>query len=162
MRTWLALLTLCFTFPAAAAPLPKLRVSDNKRFLVTQDGKPFFYLADTGWELFHRLDRKQAVEYLDIRAAQKFTAIQAVALSELDGITQPNAYGKLPLIDEDPTRPAVTPGSDSAHPNQYDYWDHVEYIVDQANARGLYIALLPSWASWVNSRGRDHSYLTPQ
>ena len=49
----------------AQKPLPKLRVSDNKRFLSTTDGKPFFYLADTGWELFHRLDRKQALTYLD-------------------------------------------------------------------------------------------------
>ena len=33
-------------------------------------GKPFFYLADTAWELLHRLDRKQALEYLDKRASQ--------------------------------------------------------------------------------------------
>ena len=46
---------------AAAAPLPKLKVSDNKRFLVTAAGEPFFYLADTAWELFHRLNRKEAV-----------------------------------------------------------------------------------------------------
>lgn len=137
----------------AAKPLPRLKVSENKRFLVTQDGKPFFYLADTAWELFHRLNRKQAVEYLDTRAAQKFTAIQAVALAELDGITEPNAYGKLPLIDGDPARPAIT--------HRYDYWDHVEYIVDQANARGIYIAMLPSWSSWVNSGGHDRSVLTP-
>ena len=41
--------------------LKRIRVSNNKRFLVTQDGKPFFYLADTAWELFHRTDREQAV-----------------------------------------------------------------------------------------------------
>jgi hypothetical protein len=124
-----------------AAPLPRLKVCDNHRFLCTVDGKPFFYLADTGWELFHRLDRKQAIEYLDTRAAQGFTAIQAVALAELDGLTDPNAYGKLPLIDKDPARPAVGPGS---------YWEHVDYIVDQANARGLYVAMLPTWGRWVN------------
>jgi len=134
----------------AAAPLPRLKVSDNHRFLVTETGQPFFYLADTGWELFHRLDRKQAVEYLTVRAAQRFTAIQAVALAELDGITTPNAYGKLPFIDEDPTRPAN------------DYWEHVDYIIDEANARGIYIALLPSWGAWVNSGGRDRSILTPR
>jgi hypothetical protein len=134
--------------------LPRLRVSDNHRFLVTEDGKPFFYLADTGWELFHRLNREQAVEYLDTRAAQRFTAIQAVALAELDGIATPNAFGKLPFVNEDPTKPAVTPG-------EYGYWEHVEYIIDQANARGIYIALLPSWGSWVNSGRRDRSILTP-
>jgi hypothetical protein len=149
---------VCIAAAAVAAPLPRLKVSDNHRFLVTGSGKPFFYLADTAWELFHRLDRKQAIGYLDARAAQGFTAIQAVALAELNGIADPNPYGKLPLIDADPARPAVTPGSDPAKPDQYDYWDHVAFIIDQANARGLYVALLPSWGSWVN----DRRILTPQ
>ena len=112
---------------AMAGPLPRLKVSENHRFLVTESGKPFFYLADTAWELFHRLDRQQAIEYLDTRAAQGFTAIQAVALAELSGITDPNAYGKLPLVDADPLKPAVTPGNDPANPDQYDYWAHVEF-----------------------------------
>jgi hypothetical protein len=144
-------IALCAAAATAAAPLPRLRVSGNQRFLVTADNQPFFYLADTAWELFHRLDRKQAVEHLTLRAAQGYTAIQAVALAELDGIRTPNAYGKLPLVDGDPTRPA-----------QDGYWEHVDYIVDQANARGLYIALLPTWGSWVNSGRNDHSYLTPR
>ena len=38
----------------------RLKVSDNRRFLVTADGKPFFYLGDTAWELFHRLNREEA------------------------------------------------------------------------------------------------------
>lgn len=154
-------LLLTLAAVAAAAPLPRLKVSENRRFLVTETGQPFFYLADTGWELFHRLDRKQALEYLTVRAAQRFNAIQAVALAELDGVTTPNAYGKLPLTAGDPSRPAVTPGNNPANPNQYDYWDHVEYIVDQANARGIYIALLPTWGSWVNSGGRDRGIVTP-
>ncbi len=147
---------------AFAAQLPAIKVSANQRFLVTASGKPFFYLADTAWELLHRLDRKQAVEYLDNRASQGYTAIQAVALAELDGVTDPNPYGDLPLIGKDPTRPAVTPGADPRDPTAYDYWDHVEYIIDQANARGLYLALLPTWGRWVNNTGKsDESLLTP-
>jgi hypothetical protein len=147
---------------AAAAPLPQLKVSDDKRFLVTSDGKPFFYLADTAWELFHRLDRKQAVQYLEKRASQKYTAIQAVALAELDGAGDPNPYGDLPLIDRDPARPAVTPGSDPNNARAYDYWDHVEYIIDQANARGLYLALLPTWGRWVADRHRNDVLFNPE
>jgi hypothetical protein len=141
--------------------LPRLKVSDNQRFLSTQDGKPFFYLADTAWELFHRLDRQQAVQYLTKRAEQKFTVIQAVALAEVNGVSVPNAYGDLPLIDKDPTKPAVTPGANPNNAQAYDYWDHVEYIIDQANARGLYIALLPSWGRWVNAGRGDERLLTP-
>jgi hypothetical protein len=149
--------------PARRGALPPLQASDDQRFLITADGKPFFYLADTAWELFHRLNREQAVQYLEKRASQKYTAIQAVALAELDGVTEPNPYGDLPLIGKDPTRPAVTPGAAPNDAEAYDYWDHVEYIVDQANARGLYIAMLPSWGRWVNSSGRnDESLLTPE
>jgi hypothetical protein len=128
---------------------------------VTEDGQPFFYLADTAWELLHRLDRKGAVQYLDKRASQGYTAIQAVALAELEGVTDPNANGDLPLIDKDPARPAVPPGASPADPKQYDYWDHAEYIIDQANARGLYIALLPTWGRWVVGGRNEEPILKP-
>ncbi|MBE3068735.1 MAG: DUF4038 domain-containing protein, partial [Planctomycetes bacterium] len=41
-----------------------LKVSANRRFLVHADGTPFFYLADTAWELFHKLEREEADRYL--------------------------------------------------------------------------------------------------
>ena len=57
--------------------------------------------------------------------------IQAVVLAELDGVMDPNAYGDLPLIDKDPAKPATIPGRNPANRDQYDYWDHVDFIVDQ-------------------------------
>lgn len=133
---------------SAAADPPRLKVSDNKRFLVTADGKPFFWLADTGWELFHRLTREDADRYLDTRAKQGFTVIQAVAIAEFDGHTVPNPYGHLPLTDLDPTRPAVADG-----PNN-DYWDHVDYIVNAANKRGLTVGFLPTWGRYWHDKGK--------
>jgi len=91
----------------AQQALPKLKVSADHRFLVQEDGKLFFYLADTAWELFHRLDRKDAAEYLKTRASQGYTVVQAVALAELDGLTDPNAYGQLPLVSRDPRATSV-------------------------------------------------------
>lgn len=140
--------------PSALTPL---RVSDNHRFLVTEDGQPFFWLGDTAWELFHRLSRAEAIQYLDTRAQQHFNVIQAVALAELDGVDTPNAEGDLPLIDRDPSRPAVTPGDDPNDPEAYDYWDHVDFIIDQANRRGLRIGLLPTWGAWVVGAHRTGS-----
>ena len=58
--------------------------------MLEKDGKPFFYLGDTAWELFHRLNREDADRYLRDRAARGFTVIQAVAIAELDGHTDPN------------------------------------------------------------------------
>jgi len=62
----------------ARRPLQRVHVSESGRFLVTEDGRPFFYLGDTAWELFHRLTREEAVRYLQVRADQGYTAIQAV------------------------------------------------------------------------------------
>src|SRR5579871_4511620 len=97
-----------------AASLPPLKVSENKRFLVTSDGKPFFYVGDTAWELFHRLNREEADRYLEKRAKQGFTVIQAVAIAEFDGLTVPNAYGDVPFDGLDPARP------------NKNYWTHVD------------------------------------
>ena len=67
------------------------------RYLAWDDGAPFFYLGDTAWELFHRLNREEAAYYLKTRASQGFTAIQTVALAEFKGLTVATAYGRLPL-----------------------------------------------------------------
>lgn len=40
---------------AAERELPRLRVSENHRFLITADPKPLFWLGNTAWELFHRM-----------------------------------------------------------------------------------------------------------
>jgi hypothetical protein len=158
----LAVLTSHAAAAASHRALPKLTVSANHRYLIQENGRMFFYLADTAWELFHRLNREEAIRYLDTRARQGYTAIQAVALSELDGISIPNAYGDLPLVERDPTKPAVTPGSNSKNQAQYDYWDHVDYIIDQANQRGIYVALLPTWGRWVvKGKQKDETIFTP-
>jgi hypothetical protein len=132
-----------------AAPPELLRVSDNQRFLVTTGGQPFFWLGDTAWELFHRLDRAEADLYLCDRAAKGFNVIQAVALAELDGLTEPNRYGHLPLEDQDPARPAVKPGPAN------DYWDFVDGVMDLATAQGLRIGFLPTWGKYVTSSSFD-------
>lgn len=158
--TALLLLTaLALTPPASAAdhPLPRLKVSDNRRFLVTADGQPFFWLGDTAWELFHRLNREEAVRYLDNRARLGCTFVQAVALAELDGLNDPNPYGHLPLIENDPTRPAVKDGPDN------DYWDHVDFIVRAANRRGIYVGFLPTWGDkWNKKWGVGPEIFNPQ
>ncbi len=135
--------------PAAEQELPRLRVSENQRYLVTTDGKPFFWLGDTAWELFHRLNRQEAARYLEDRARKGFTVIQAVALAELDGLNTPNAYGQRPLVGLDPARPDVKDGADN------DYWDFVDAILDEAARRGLYVGFLPTWGSYVTSSAFD-------
>lgn len=127
------LIILLCSIPACA----QLEVSKNKRYLQTQDGKPFFWLGDTAWELFHRLTREEAETYLKDRADKGFTVIQAVALAELNGLHDPNPYGELPLENDDPTKPREA------------YFRHVDFVIDKAAELGLRIALLPTWGDKV-------------
>jgi Protein of unknown function (DUF4038)/Putative collagen-binding domain of a collagenase len=117
-----------------------LQVGPDQRTLVHSDGTPFFYLGDTAWELFHRLGRADAEHYLRNRAAKGFTVIQAVALAEYDGLTEPSAEGALPLHDNDPTRPNEA------------YFAHVDWVIDTAAALGMRTGLLPTWGDKWNKR----------
>ena len=147
MRKFLLLIfttILSFVTPSAAQNLPRLRVSPDGHYLQTSDGKPFFYLGDTAWELFHRLDREEALHYLKDRAAKGFNVIQAVAIAELDGVDTPNAYGHKPLTERDPARPHCNDGDGN------DYWDNVDFVISNANRMGLYVGLLPTWGRWWN------------
>jgi hypothetical protein len=114
-----------------------LRISENRRFLIHADGTPFFYLGDTAWELFHRLNRADTERYLEDRRRKGFTVVQAVVLAEFDGLTAPNAQGDLPLV-----------GGDPRTPNEA-YFGHVDWVVERAAEKGLYIGMLPTWGDKV-------------
>ncbi|MEK7833252.1 MAG: DUF4038 domain-containing protein, partial [Acidobacteriota bacterium] len=132
---------LCLTAALLLAPTnafaasPKLKLTENRRYLEYENGKPFFYLGDTAWELFHRLNREEATQYLTNRAQKGFTVIQAVALAQLGGLTVPNPYGDLPLANGDPAKPNEA------------YFRHVDFIVNKAEELGLFVGMLPTWGS---------------
>lgn len=114
-----------------------LQVSENGHFLQHADSTPFFWMGDTAWELFHRLNRGEAEYFLETRRRQGFNLIQAVALAEFEGLRAPNRYGALPFEDLNP-----------AKPNEL-YWQHVDWVIDCAAKKGLYIGLLPTWGDKV-------------
>lgn len=132
--------------------MPSLTISQNRRYLQRPDGAPFFYLGDTAWELFHRLNREEADSYLTNRAQKGFTVIQAVVLAEFNGLAAPNAYGHIPLIDNDPMKP------------NEEYFAHVDYIVNRATELGMFIGMLPTWGDKVadNIWGDGPEVFTPE
>lgn len=135
----------------ASAKLLKLSVPKDSRYIMQEDGKPFFWLGDTAWELFHRLTFEEAEFYLKNRAAKGFNVIQSVALAEFDGLTQADQQGQLPLINNDPNKP-----------NEL-YFQHVERVIDKANQLGLYIGLLPTWGDKFNKKwGVGPEIFTPE
>ncbi|MFW5998677.1 MAG: glycoside hydrolase family 140 protein [Halanaerobiaceae bacterium] len=127
-----------------------LKVSENKRFLLKEDGTPFFWLGDTAWELFHKLSREEVFKYLKNRAYYGFNVVQAVALAELDGIRTENYYGHKPLGKN--KKGIYDPALPDIKEEEYDYWDHVDYIIKTAADLGIYVALLPTWGDKYNKK----------
>ena len=151
MKKLLPFIFLVIVIPCYSQ-LPRLKVSENKHFLVTTEGKPFFWLGDTGWELFHRLDRGDAEMYFEKRSAQGFNVIQAAVLAELNGLHTANANGDLPLIHDDPARPNEA------------YFKFVDTLIELASKYNLYIALLPTWGDklFKNSWGLGPEIFNPE
>ena len=131
------LFVFVFILTWSSSTFGQFQVSENHRF-ITKEGKPFFWLGDTAWELFHRLSKEDVTYYFKKRSEQGFTVIQAVALAELDGLQTPNANGDLPLIDLDPTKPNEK------------YFAHVDSLITIAGKFGLTIAMLPTWGDKVD------------
>jgi hypothetical protein len=124
--------------PARSVKNLKLRVSANGRYFVDQNNKPFFYLGDTCWLLFQRLNHEELDEYLKDRAAKGFTVMQAYVLRGL-GKKHPDGNSSLldatPLIDREPTRP------------NEEFFKNVDYVVNRANELGLVMGLVTA-KSW--------------
>ena len=136
-------------FPAMAQErTPLLKVSANGRYLEA-GGKPFFWLGDTGWLLLSKLDREQVEHYFATREHQGFTVIQIMVLHRPE---MANPLTGPALVDGDVARPRVTPGNDPSKAGEYDYWDHLDWVVDRAAAHGLYVALVPAWGTFAEMR----------
>lgn len=151
------LLFIVFPLMLYAQPAPKqaqwskLYIVPDKRFITRGDGKPFFWLGDTAWELLHRLNREEADFYLKRRKEQGFTLIQTTILAEFDGLVTPNPYNQLPLKNNDPTQPNEA------------YFQHVDYVINKAASLGLMVGLLPTWGDKFNKKwGKGPEVFTPQ
>jgi hypothetical protein len=60
-----------------------------------------------------------------------------VILAEFDGLTKPNQYGELPLLDVDP-----------AKPNEK-YFELIDWTIELAMKKNIFMGLLPTWGDKV-------------
>ncbi|MBN2805444.1 MAG: glycoside hydrolase family 140 protein [Prolixibacteraceae bacterium] len=129
--------------------LPHLKISENKRFLMTDDATPFFWLGDTGWLLFKKLNREETEKYLEDRKQKGFNVVQVMLIHDIGNSA--NAYGDSAIFNKNIANINTTQGSDPTDENQYDYWDHVDYVVKLAEKKGIYMAFVPIWGSNVRA-----------
>lgn len=119
----------------------RLEVSKENRYLRFEDGTPFFWLGETGWLLPERLNRDQAAYYLDCCQRGGYNVVQ---IQTINGVPAYNCYGE------------------SSMPCGYDftkidkagitgYWDHLDYIVETAEKKGIFVGMVCVWGGLVKS-----------
>lgn len=62
---------ILFSFIGFSQIIPSLKISGNKRFIVDENGNPFFWLGDTGWLIFSKLNREDAEKYINDRQKKR-------------------------------------------------------------------------------------------
>ncbi len=138
----------------------RLRVSrTNSHLLETISGKPVFLNNFTAWDIIGKLTREDVVELMSLCKIRRFNMISAVILEEQTSTINTTIYNAHGFENDtfgnpDPLKPIVTPGNDPGIPGQYDFWDHVDYVVNMAAANGMYISLHPTWGDWVSGSYR--------
>jgi len=123
----------------------RLAVSPFRRYLVTDKGRPFLYLADTAWQLFKRLNHEEVDVYFKNRVAKGFTVVQAYMLR---GLKTPNLYGDLTLEDGDPAKPNEA------------FFENVDYVVNRANELGLVMGIVTNSGEHVRKGSLDEQVFT--
>lgn len=105
-----------------------LRVSDDRRFLVHADGRPFLWIGDTVWGAPMRATDDEWETYLQDRVAKHFTLAQVAPASRWVGTT--DRRGEKPFTDERCScwNPA--------------YWQSFERKIHRANEQGLVVLLV--------------------
>lgn len=119
----------------------RLQVSENGRFLQFENGRPFFWLGDTGWLLPERLDRDEAAYYLKRCAGAGYNMVQ---VQVVNGVPAFNVYGQMSMSDGFKFDAVDSKGV-------YGYWNHMDYIIDCAASQGIYIGMVCIWGGLVKA-----------
>ena len=117
--------------------MEKLRISDDNRYFVHDDGTPFIWLADTAWTVPARLKWDDVIYYMQTRKQQGFTVLQMVVLDPEFNQEMRNPSGIRALQENDLLKPNEA------------YFEYVDWVLDQAEAFGFYVLLLPVWGELV-------------
>jgi len=134
-----------------------VKVSENGRYFVDQKGDPVFWLGTTQWQLFRDYTKEEAEVILEKTSRTGFAFAQVMLMGVGDG-TQPNVYGEVPWVDNNP----LTPNEP--------YFENVDAVVEIARDKNVAISMTlyhqryrehitvknaRAWARWIAHRYAD-------
>lgn len=120
----------------------KLIISNNKRFIQHTNGTPFFWLGETAWLLPSRSNQDEVNYFMYETQQNGYNVLQ---ISILHNIPAMNVYGHEALPDGYNFKDIDKKG-------QYNYWKHIDYIVEQAEKRGIYVGIVCVWGTPVSQK----------
>ena len=125
----------------------RLAVSRNKRYFVTQEGDPVFWLGNTQWLIYRGYTPAEAILTLKNIASKGFTVVGTMLVGTGDG-TNPNKEGESPWLNNDPSTPNEK------------YFKNIDSVVKVATELGLYVRLgiLHNAQLKYMSEGRGSAY----
>ncbi len=133
----------------------KLQVSENGHYLEHENGEGFFWLGCTAWML-SRLAPDDIDRYLDDRIQKGFNVIQFTSTN----------MGRENFEDEQPFSGEEGRPWKAMKPNEK-YWKHVDYIIEKAREKGLYVAIFVWWGTgagdpkWKEGEGTRMYFRNP-
>jgi hypothetical protein len=134
-------MTAAFTYAQKPWDNGKLTVSSNSRYLQFENGRPFFWLGDTGWLIPQHLDRSEVEYYFNKCRRAGYNMVQ---IQVMDAVPSYNIYGQQSL-------PYGWDLTKADPEGVYSYWDHLDYIVRKAEQNGIYIGMVAIWGSQVQA-----------
>jgi hypothetical protein len=138
----------------ALNPLPTfpLAVSSDKHYLVDATGNPFFLQGDTAWELIPALSQADTTKYLDDRQSRGVTALLMELAEHKFTVHDPpwlDANGHSPF-DGTIGSGSCASGTGTCDLSMPDsaYFANVDWVIQQAGARGMVVLLVPSYLGY--------------
>lgn len=138
----------------------------NPHLLVTAKEEPVFLNSFTVWKLLRNGSREDVSELISGLKDKKFNAISVMVLDLDTTVIGRNFYGDFAFeLDgeglPDPLKPVLTTGNNPDSPSEYDFWDHLDYVVSKADENGMYVVLHPAWGDWFSGiyNGTPNRYI---
>lgn len=138
----------------------------NPHLLATAREKPIFLNSFTVWKLLRNGSREDVIELIANLKDKKINAISMIILDLEMADPGKNFYGDFAFkLDKEelpnPLKPILTPGNSPDSPVEYDFWDHLDWVIEKTDENGMYVVLHPAWGDWFTGsyNGKPNKYI---
>ncbi len=132
---FLIIISLSVSISTVKAQIQKLKISENNRFLVKEDGSPFVWIGETNW-FFAKLPPNAIDSILDKRSSQGYTIIFISCRENLYNGDGPGGIN---------------------NPNEL-WWAYLDEYINKCEQKNLYVGITLGWWGKAMSNSEKDLY----